>query len=306
MLNADSRMQDYMTGIELYRPGKLFSILICLALFCVSAMALSTGLHNSTRTFTPVFEMKSKDWNDPVEMERVWQAALVRIPKPGGGYTATTVKELHAHNLEGSKKFPTVIYLHGCSGIWEGTYTRINFLASNGYAVIAPPSMARKKYAKSCAPVQIQGGFYRDILKMRQFDAGYAIENAKTLPWVDANHVFLVGLSEGGITTATFRSNSKGASVRARIVEGWTCQSVWHEYRGINAPEGEPVLTLLGANDPWFQNPYTSGECTGFIKKRKDGSKSVVYTGESLSHRHVLLEDERVQAEVLDFLKTHQ
>ena len=139
-------------------------------------------------------------------------------------------------------------------------------------------------------------------MKIRHFDAGYAIEKAKALPWVDANHVFLMGLSEGGITTATFQSNSKGASVRALIVEGWTCQSVWHEYRGINAPEGETVLTLLGANDPWFQNPYNRGECTGFIKKRKDGSKSVVYTDEVLSHRHVLFEDERVQAEVLEFL----
>ena len=277
MLNADSRMQDCMTGIELYRPGKLFSILICLALFCVSAMALSTGLHNSTRTFTPVFEMTSKDWNDPVEMERVWQAALVRIPKPGGGYTATTVKELHVHDLEGSKKFPAVIYMHGCSGIWKGTYTRINFLAANGYAVIAPPSLARKKYPKPCAPEHLQAGFYRDILKMRQFDAGYAIENAKTLPWVDADRVFLMGLSEGAISVATFRSKARDASVKARIVEGWTCQStVWGEYRGIKAPADEPVLTLLGSNDPWFQNPYTRGDCTGFVN-RHNGSKSVVY-----------------------------
>ena len=291
------------TGLrDLKKPS---SILVFLVLSLIPVIAAGSGLGNYSRTFIPVHEMTSKDWNDPAELERVWQAALVRIPKPDGKFIATTVKELHTHNLEGSEKFPAVIYLHGCSGVWNGTYMRIDFLASNGYAVIAPPSMARKKYSKSCDPVQIQGGFYRDVLKIRHFDAGYAIEKAKALPWVDANRVFLVGLSEGGITTATFRSDSKGASVRARVVEGWTCQSVWHEYRGINAPEGEPVLTLLGAKDPWFQNPYNRGECTGFIKKRKDGSKSVVYTDESLSHRHVLLEDERVQAEVLEFLRAH-
>ena len=278
------------------------SILIFLALFLIPVIGIGSGLHNnSSRTFTPVYEMKPSDWNDPAELERVWQSALVRIPKPDGKFIATTVKELHNHNLEGSEKFSTVIYLHGCYGLWSGTYTRIDFLASNGYAVIAPPSMARKKYSKSCEPAEIQGGFYRDVLKIRHADAGYAIEKAKTLPWVDASRVFLVGLSEGGITTATFH----GSSVRARIVEGWTCQSVWGEYRGINAPEGEPVLTLLGAKDPWFQNPYMGGECTGFLKRRNDGSKSVVYTDDVLSHRHMLFEDERVRAEVLEFLRAH-
>ena len=299
-------MRNRLISTGLRYLKKPSSILVFLALSIIPVIAAGSGLHNNdSRTFTPVHEMTSNDWNDPVELERVWQAALVRIPKPDGKFIATTVKELHTHNLAGSEKFPAVIYLHGCSGIWSGTYMRINFLAANGYAVIAPPSMARKKYSKSCEPVQIQGGFYRDVLKIRHFDAGYTIEKAKALPWVDANHVFLVGLSEGGITTATFQSNSKSASVRARIIEGWTCQSVWPEYHGLNAPEGEPVLTLLGANDPWFQNPYNRGECTGFIKKRKDGSKSVVYTDEVLSHRHVLLEDERVQAEVLEFLRAH-
>lgn len=238
-------------------------------------------------------------------MERVWHAALVRIPRPGGGYVSTTVKELHTQDLGDIGKLPTVIFLHGCSGIWTGTYLRIDFLAANGYAVIAPPSMARKKYPKSCQPENYRGGFYRYTLKMRQFDAGYAIENAKTLPWVDASRVFLMGLSEGAITAATFRSKSGNASVRARIVEAWTCHATWSEYRGIHAPAGEPVLTLLAVNDPWFQNPYTRGECTGYVNRRKDGSKSIVYTQGSLSQKHALLEDEGVQAEVLKFLKVH-
>ena len=31
---------------------------------------------------------------------------------------------------------------------------------------------------------------------MRQYDAGYAIAEAKKLPWVDESNVFLMGLSE--------------------------------------------------------------------------------------------------------------
>ncbi len=273
-------------------------------LFLPGQGALGSGLDNSTRIFTPVEEMHSEDWDHPAELHRVWQAALVRIPVHGGRYIETTVSELPSQHLATGEPFPTIIFLHGCSGIGKGTYTRINFLAAHGYAVIAPPSLAREKYPQSCDPENYRGGLYRDTLRMRQYDAGYAIETAKTLAWVDPERVFLMGLSEGAIVTATYRSQSGKASVKARIVESWTCHAGWDEYRGINAPADEPVLTLVAANDPWFQSPTTKGECTGFLDPH-NGSKSVVYTDETLGQRHALLENEIVQAEVLEFLEKH-
>ena len=299
-------MQNSWVTTGLRGRGGFYSVFAMLVLTCFPVLAAGTGLHNSSRTFTPPLEMQRADWNDPAEMDRVWQAALIRLPMPGGRILSTTVKELHTLELSGSMKFPTVIYLHGCSGIWAETYRRVDFLAANGYAVIAPPSLARKKYPKSCEPERFQGGLYRATLKIRQFDAGNAIKQAKLLPWVNADRVYLVGLSEGGITAATFRSDAKDTSVRARIVEGWTCHAVWGEYQGIHAPAGEAVLTLLAANDPWFQNPYTKGECTRFVNRRNDGSKSIVYTEGDLSYKHGLLEDKAVQAEVLEFLDVHQ
>ena len=279
-----------------------WAVLLCLIL-CAGATA-GSGLNASTRTFTPAEEMRSEDWNDPVEMERVWQAALVRIPSPGNGHIETTAGDLHTLQLDPGKKFPAVVFLHGCGGIGKGTHTRINFLAANGYLVVAPPSMARKKYPQSCDRENLRGGLYRDTLKMRQYDAGYAIEKTKALAWVDPARVYLVGLSEGGIAAATFQSQSGKTSLRARVVEAWTCHAAWDEYRGINAPADEPVLTLLASEDPWFQGPTTRGECTGFLHPG-NGSKSVVYTEADLKQRHALLEDERVQAEVLDFLRKH-
>lgn len=279
--------------------------LLCLALFLFADGISSSGLNSNTRIFTPAVEMRSEDWNDPLEMERVWQAALVRIPNHEHGYIETTVGDFHTLQLDPGEKFPAVVFLHGCSGIGKGTLTRINFLAANGYLVIAPPSMARKKYPQSCDRENLRGGLYRDTLKMRQYDAGYAIEKTRALAWVDPDRVYLVGLSEGGITAATFQSQSGKAMLRARVVEAWTCHAGWDEYRGINAPAGEPVLTLLAAEDPWFQGPTTRGECTGFLRPG-NGSKSVVYTEADLRQRHALLEDERVRAEVLDFLRKHR
>ena len=279
-----------------------------------SLIALSTltgcagtggGLHNSTKDFTPPSQMKRSDWSDPAELDRAWLAARVRIPKPGGGYVRTTMGELNSGSRTIAGAWPTVIYLHGCTGVWSGTYTRIDFLARNGYAVIAPVSFARRKYPKSCDPGKHQRGFYRSTLLMRQHDAGYAIAQARTLQWVDGDNVFLMGLSQGGITAATFFSTSPEKSLRARIVEGWTCHAGWAEYSGINAPDNEPVLTLFGSKDPWFQDPWTKGDCTRLIDQ-SNGSRSVVYSSGYLSARHELLESGEVQETVLEFLERHR
>ena len=88
------------------------------------------------------------------------------------------------------------------------------------------------------------------------------------------------------------------------MIEGWTCTSTWREYKGVRAPKTQPVLSLLGSKDPWFQNPYTNGECTKFLNK-DNGSKSVVYRKGNLSYQHELLEDKKVQKVVVYFLQSH-
>ena len=271
---------------------------------CAYAANPFSQFHNNGKKFTAISDMSSKDWHDPQELERVWQNSIIRIPTKDGKFISSQVKDFTSLNILEDKKFPTVIYLHGCSGIWPGTIHRINFLAIHGFAVVAPPSLAREKYPKSCDVNLVQGGLYRGTLRIRQNDAGYAITQARKLPWVDEKNVFLMGLSEGGITTATFYATDKSKSVNARIVEGWSCTSTWNEYRGIRAPKNEPVLTLLGEKDPWFQNPYTNGECTQFLNK-KNGSQSIVYRKGNLSFKHELLEDDSVKKSVIKFLQKH-
>ncbi|MEM7402227.1 MAG: dienelactone hydrolase family protein [Pseudomonadota bacterium] len=271
---------------------------------CATGSGSYSHLGNNGKKFTSASKMSSKDWNNPQELERVWQASFIRIPLADGGVLKSTIADLIPKQIDNAKKYPTVVYMHGCSGFWSGTMHRIDFLAQNGFAVIAPPSFARKRYPKSCDINLVQGGLYRDTIKMRQNDAGYAIKHAKDLPWVDKNNVFLMGLSEGGITTATFYAKDESKSVNARVVEGWTCTSTWDEYSGVRAPKTEPVLTLLGDKDPWFQNPYTNGECTRFLNE-KNGSKSIVYRKGNLSYRHELLEDDMVKKSVIHFLQQH-
>ncbi len=298
-------------------------VMVISILYSLSFAVYATGINNTTKTFTAITEMSRRDWDDRQELQRVWQAALVRIPMGNAKYLAATIATLPDTNLIQSVRHPTVIYLHGCSGVWQGTHARIDFLAGNGYAVIAPVSFARAKYPQSCDPYTKKAGLYRGTLKMRQHDANYTINKASTLTWVDLDNLFLMGFSQGGIVAATL--DNSDASLRARIVEGWSCHSGWSEYKGINAPPSQPVLTLVGANDPWFQNPWTQGECSNWLH-RHNGSLSIVYTDQVLnqqrpvapsgqvrfripnpllSRQHSLLDSREAQETVLQFLRSH-
>ncbi len=280
-------------------------VFFLLFILLVSHSATGNSLGNHNKKFTPSSEMSISDWSDVNEMKRTWEASLVRIPKPNGGYSSYVMSDITEKSVEALQSFPAIIYLHGCSGVWAGTYTRLNFLAEAGFVVIAPVSFARKKYPQSCDPAKASGGMYRGTLSMRQNDAAYAITNAKQLSWVDENNIFLMGHSQGGVTTATFKSKGDSTSVNARIIEGWTCHAGWSEYKGINASANEPVLALVAKGDPWFQNDWTRGDCSAYFNK-DNGSRSIVLSEGVLSARHELLEDKDLQKVVLEFLHKHR
>jgi dienelactone hydrolase len=268
------------------------------------AFTQDRGLHNSTKTFTPPAEISWEDWSDPRELRRSWQSAIVRIPVEKGQSRLATVSDLLNESVGIDRKIPTAIYLHGCSGFWPGTHLRTKFLADNGFLVIAPASLARAKYPRSCNIKTKKGGLFRQTLKIRQYDAGHAIEMAKQLSIVDKENIVLVGFSEGALVAATFEADNEHQQTRARIVEGWTCNTPWPEHKGVNAPSNEPVLTLVGERDPWYQDQWTRGDCTPFLNDA-NGSKSIVYRDELLAPKHGLLEFHAVQKDVLAFLKEH-
>jgi len=261
-----------------------------------------SDFHNSSKTFTDQSDMIEKNFRDPDEINLPWINALVRIPLKNGDIYRGLIKNIKGEEKFLNKKYKTIIYLHGCAGHWSGTAKRIDFFANNGYAVIAPPSMARKKYAQSCDTATNRGGFYRSVLKIRQIDAENAVLQAKKLSWTDKNNIFLIGLSEGGITTATYEPKNKQLSVSGRVVEGWTCNAGWDEYRGLKTPYNEPVLSLVAKHDPWFQLDVLKGHCGQFANKNPLSKSVVIDDGTELSKSHGLLHDKKIKEITLEFL----
>ena len=76
------------------------------------------------------------------------------------------------------------------------------------------------------------------------------------------------------------------------------------EYKGLNAPTDQAVLSLVAARDPWFRAGCLQGDCGSFMKNRN--SESVVYETGALSARHELLESSEAQEVLATFLVAHR
>ncbi len=281
----------------------IFTLFFKFLFLYVSNSAFAYG--NSTKSFTKNEDMKPSYFLDSEEMELPWKNALIRIPLLNQAPYKGSIKNLKGDESFLKSKYKTILYLHGCSGMWSGELARLDFFAKSGFAVIAPLSLARTKYPMSCDPPSYKAGLYRDTLKLRQIDAKHAMLKIKSLDWVDHNNIFLVGFSEGGIAAATYNPESIEFSFKGRIIEGWTCakNTDWEEYRGVNNPYDEPILSLVAEKDPWFLAEYLQGHCGEFLN-RNIKSKSIVVNDPLLAHQHGLLHHSNIQKTVLEFLKS--
>lgn len=233
---------------------------------------------------------------EPDELGRTWAAALVYLP---GRVEPARLNALDlAAEAASGMRFPAIVYLHGCNGLSPYTDLTGRFLAALGYLVLMPDSFARLDKPKSCEVSTTSAGLHREVLGWRQAEAAHAIRQAPALPFVAPGGVILMGLSEGGATTATFQ----GEKVRARIIEGWTCHAGWPEYHGLAAAADEPVLALLGADDPWFVQPSLKGDCGAFMAA-EEGSRSIVYRAPHLlAPYHYVTWHVEPLSEIVEFL----
>ncbi|MBT8350981.1 MAG: dienelactone hydrolase family protein, partial [Deltaproteobacteria bacterium] len=176
-------------------------------------------------------------------------------------------------NIPSGSAIPLIIYMHGCGGSGGiDDFRTFHFLANKGYAVLAPNSFAREYKPRSCDPETYTGGFHRGVLGFRLAEAQYAHEAVKKMPWVDKQNIFMMGFSEGGITTAKYRHGG----LAGRIILGWTCNTTWSEYSGISGPRDVPIFAAVASNDPWFKDPSLSGHYRDYSLFAKRDIESIV------------------------------
>lgn len=214
----------------------------------------------------------------PAGIEKSWDKADVYIPD--------SIFLKSTSNLKLEKKYPIVIYLHGCTGITSNHDLRWGrFISNLGFIVIFPDSFARPNRISNCDPVHsVRTGKFPLALPYREQEIAYAINQLKKSNWADMTNIFLMGHSEGA--NAVAQTNIIG--FRGMILSSGFCSE------GINFENGVKGLVINFENDPWHKG---RGRCQ---QSRSDGSLSLLYLND---YAHNSFDSQKVRDEVQQFLK---
>ena len=147
---------------------------------------------------------------------------------------------------DGPGPFPAIVMLHDCSGLgpassgaprrWAGT------LVERSYVIVMPDSFSTRGYPNGVCTDASRGRVDVSPLRRSQ-DAFAALEFARSLPYVDARRIAVMGGSHGGSTTLA-------TLVRGGFVAGIAlyprCSLFAQEYK-----PSAPLLILIGEKDDW-------------------------------------------------------
>jgi dienelactone hydrolase len=237
------------------------------------------------------------------DVQRTWREALVVLPQAADAHGPVSYRQSsnavarHVRKFLRGTRFPTVVFLHGCTGI--GNLPFLEDLARQGYAVVAPDSFARRYRPLQCDPKTSRGGRNLFVYDFRSAELTYALERLPDLPWVDVDNLFLIGASEGAVTAALFR----GDVFNARVIAQWTCTGA-PLVAGIGAPQRTPVLAIVREDDPYYAAANTAGQqghCGLYLTDRTNSRSLVVRAGAG-DTAHDVLSDPGVVAAIFEFL----
>lgn len=219
---------------------------------------------------------------------------LARVYTPNSVTALTMSTPVVADSLAG-RSFPTLVYLHGCTGITPHDEAWAKLVSAEGYVVILIDSFARKYRPSDCDPNTNRFGTFERAHDMRQEEIEYARTKLRTVPWVDQRNVFLMGHSEGGVATA----RSSDSRYAGYIVSGWTCTSPASSFNGLWTPRGAPVLVIRWQSDPWRSLRY-DGSCASHFGNRKS-ARELVLAGRG----HGTYSSVEAREAVVQFLRQH-
>jgi predicted alpha/beta-fold hydrolase len=218
--------------------------------------------------------------NSEADIASTWTQARVYLPRVPSYVRPADVSVV--------QKLPTVVLLHGCTGLSPGIARWARTLSSAGYGVVTPDSFARSYRWSNCDPKTYLGGAFPESRRMRQEEIEYALKSLRTVPWADERNLFLMGHSEGGGAVALWQ----GGGFRAQIISGNRCR------QGLLAPPTIPVIVIGFVHDPWDGNYRRT--CAIRFGGRESASE-LLLPGSG----HDTSQSPEAQRAVLDFLRAH-
>jgi dienelactone hydrolase len=177
---------------------------------------------------------------------------------PEGAPTSIPIK---VTKPEGPGPFPAVVILHDCSGLGPRSSHAparwAKVLHEQGYVILIPDSFSTRGHGNGVCTDDSPGR--SDVNPYRRVrDAYEALEYARSLPYVDAAHVGVMGGSHGGSTTlatmVAWQSAQRDAGFAAGIALYPGCNVRYGDWNskggGVYKPIA-PLLILVGEKDDW-------------------------------------------------------
>jgi len=235
-----------------------------------------------------------------------WRHSRVSIPghifagKPILGQWRDQSVQRGIESIPPGTLMPAIIFLHGCNGIaHEEEAARLVFMEA-GYATFFPDSFARSYRRSNCSPLDHQTAMAPETHRFRLEEIEYALRQVRQLSWVNQSRIFVMGFSEGGMAVANYR----GDGLAGLVITGWHCQGSPPNI-GIMSDATVPVLTILGAEDPWYAAKH--GEHCGQVFSGRPDATSLVLpgNGHAIVNSTILENAERARKAILAFLESH-
>jgi dienelactone hydrolase len=199
-------------------------------------------------------------WGRPAEAAGM-RDEIVKVTKSHGLFGVKLTARIYTPPGDGS--FPLIVINHGKANgnpafqKDRGYYFQARAFVQRGYAVIVP---TRQGFGSS-------GGLYADggcniaeTGRLQADDIEAAIGYAKSLPYVDAAHIVVIGQSQGGLATMALGErnlpgvvgliNMAGGMRRERCID-WERADV-DAYAQYGAKSEAPSLWMYGDNDSYW------------------------------------------------------
>jgi dienelactone hydrolase len=214
------------------------------------------------------------------EIAITWTQARIYLPR--------VPSYVRPADVSVKQKLPTVVLLHGCTGLTPGITRWARTLTSASYAVVTPDSFARSYRLSNCDPKTYLTGAFPAAGPMRQEEIDYALKMLRAAPWAEQPNLFLMGHSEGGGAVAIWRDGG----FKAQIISGSRCR------QGLLAPPKIPVMVIGFVHDPWDGKYRLT--CANKFGGRESATE-LLLPGSG----HDTSQSREAQRAVLDFLRAH-
>jgi dienelactone hydrolase len=245
----------------------------------MAALTLAASFYATAQT-APVGEIKGDAWAHTKDsLAALVQQADVCLPASATGAGVVCRKFKDLPNTSAAKPVPTVVFLHGSSGLalqaigqWQ------QWLATLGFASIAPDSFALPGRVTYKSPIDKPS--YERIHALRASEIEPTLAALSTQAWADNNRLILAGTSEGAVPVA----RHTGTQFVARIMYAWSCEQNYFVAEPRNAFEPKkPVLNIISVIDPffsktntWIGNADAQGHCATALKDNSAASIALI------------------------------